>query len=486
MSSWKKIQRKIEKNVKSMVHKPLSYAINTVGNTLGIDDLSEKITKGTIDKWIAPEHKDTVEGVVIALASAGAIPGVPSLTQTLSNITGITNPTQLRAMAGAVMNPKDPLRGAVVGAYMPKVAGQIQRTFGTDANVSRIIADGAYSAAIGQDPKAGMLNSAARIATEKVWDEKKGNPITDFLNNIPGDVGDFFRSDIGKTVSGFFTGVGGNIGQLGSLLDNIGLTGAKKDMVEEMLTIAALTQLGQMTAKDAIEIAKGYEEQQKQLTQSLVEDAKKMSDPKYIETNVQKAQAEVNKQYGSARIMEQQNLFARGLGNRMPGRVGAISADQAVANAKARQDIETAAPLQSMQAINMALTPVQNAAQYSRTRADEQAALPVNTYLAIKAANAKSPADDYYRAELERLKNLENTGKSTQISIPGVTLGPPNKPEEPIPGAVSAENPLYHQNTFTTGWANMYPPANNYNSSPPAPSGPVGDFNYKNNGSYYV
>lgn len=295
--------------------------------------------------------------------------------------------------------------------------------------------------------------------------------VGNILQGLGGDVGDFFKTDIGKAVTTFFKNAGGNIGKVGTLLDQLGITDQKKDMVEDMLTVAALTALGQITAKDAIDTAKQYESQQKALTESLVADAAKFSDPKYIEANVQKAQADVNKQYGNARQATMQDLYARGLGDRMPGQVGAETADQAAALSGTRQNIELNAPLQAMTATNMALGPVATAAKNARTRADEQAQLPVNTWLALKAANASSPLDDYYRAQLAAMNAAKNppatTTPTTTTTLPtgGWTPTPtstdPNNPNETVGDFPTGDDTYGLARTAAaTGGANTYAPNN--------------------------
>src|SRR3972149_5454705 len=98
------------------------------------------------------------------------------------------------------------------------------------------------------------------------------------LAALPGDLGEFFSSDLGKTAMGLLTG--GNTGAFSGLFDALGLNPGQKDFIEHLATLAALTAAGNYLAKDELEKASTAEALEYNLVTGLSQAAAQYNDPK--------------------------------------------------------------------------------------------------------------------------------------------------------------------------------------------------------------
>ena len=232
-----------------------------------------------------------------------------------------------------------------------------------------------------------------------------------------GSIGEFFKSPLGKAASTLFGLSGGN----GGILEALGITGKKKDMVEEMLTLVALSELGNVYAKDAINKAKEYDAYEKQNILDLVHDANKFDDPTYKQQIMQKNVEAVHNNYANSAASAERDLYSRGMGERTPGVKAGILSNEAQATAGAMRDTETANTNQAMQARLNLSNVLASATGRANSEAQAQRTAPYEAYKAIVGANKTTPMDEYYNAQTQQMK-ANNYGMGTG-NIPDNTSG---------------------------------------------------------------
>ncbi|RLC88419.1 MAG: hypothetical protein DRJ03_02750 [Chloroflexi bacterium] len=230
------------------------------------------------------------------------------------------------------------------------------------------------------------------------------------LPELPGKIGEFFKTNAGKAAMSIFGNTGGDMGAIGDLLDNMGITGRSKDMVEEMLTLAALTAFSNKFAKEALNKAKEYEGKEQLAIDALFTAAQKMSDPKALEQTVQASLEDVGKEYKRAKQSATHDLYQRGLGLRMPGATSRLENEEAEARLRARRDIEGEQPMRALQANIAALSPMQNYSERLRAAAEAERALPLEFYKSVKEGTRQNPMDEYYRAMADYYRNQMPAG----------------------------------------------------------------------------
>lgn len=102
-----------------------TLGMDKVGNA--IKGVSKKFTENTFDKWIAPEHKDTLESIAGAAITSGLIP-IPGLGKFPDFIKSAWNlsPTMSNMAIGALQNPDNPVQGALMQGYGSKTGDFIR------------------------------------------------------------------------------------------------------------------------------------------------------------------------------------------------------------------------------------------------------------------------------------------------------------------------------------------------------------------------
>ena len=229
-----------------------------------------------------------------------------------------------------------------------------------------------------------------------------------------GSIGQFFSTPLGKAAAGVFGLSGGN----GGLLEMLGLTGRKKDMVEEMLTLAALSELGNKFAKEAINKAKEYDTYERDNILGLVNDANKFDDPTYKQQLISKNVENVHNQYAAAAQAASQDLYSRGMGERTPGVTAGILSNEAQAKSAEQRDTETALTNNAMTARLNLGNVLASASGRANTEANTLRQMPFQAYQAIKADMKPDPMADYYSALAQQMKNQNyGLGGSTDGGI---------------------------------------------------------------------
>jgi len=254
-------------------------------------------------------------------------------------------------------------------------------------------AGAAMSAITGGDPLKGAIGGAISGG---------------ILGNLPGDVGKFFDSDVGRAITGSFDASGRNPAALSGILEQFGLSGRSKDMVEELLTLGALAAFSNKFAKDALNKAKEFEDKERASVQNLVAQAEKLSDPVLLEQNTQKAMEQVSREFGKQREAVESNLFARGLGRRVAGPMARLGAEEAAERLRSRRDLETAYPERALRAQAATMAPLQNLSERLRATAEEERRLPFELYQMLKEeTRPKSPMEQYYADQLAKMRAQE-------------------------------------------------------------------------------
>lgn len=230
------------------------------------------------------------------------------------------------------------------------------------------------------------------------------------LSSIPGGVGQFFNSDIGKTLTGLFIGGGGKSGLFGGTFGN--LFGDIGDNLGDIATYAALAFAGKEFAKDAISRSNELNTQEKGVVDQLVSNAQKLSTPEYQESVIQKSLENVNRETQASKESAERELYGRGLGLRTAGAVGRIGSDAAKTRAATRRDLSVQLPLAATQALSAASGPLQTAAERAEKTAAEESRMPLDFYMSMKNANRATPMDQYY-ANLNQ--QLQQQNQQAQI-----------------------------------------------------------------------
>jgi len=229
----------------------------------------------------------------------------------------------------------------------------------------------------------GIIKAGVAMANDQ-------SPISAVLGAMGGDVGKFFNSTIGKVlIAAISSGNGGNIS---GLLDKWGITGKAKDMLEEIATFAALSFFSKEYAKDAISKANEMETRESDLVKSLADTAAQYSNPVYQEGQIQKGLEDLATQYGRAKTSTEQNLYGRGMGERMPGATEALARGEAIDRFGARRTIGAQNIDTALKANAAAIAPVSTLAAKLRAKSDLMEQLPFDFYMSIKNANRADPA----------------------------------------------------------------------------------------------
>jgi len=340
---------------------------------------------------------------LVAAPLSGAIAAAPGI--------GSTGGAAIASGMTAPLYGGNPWEAALMGGVSqaaPGVANEAvneMADLGINSSVGNILASAGLTAASGGDPVRGAILSGMQ----------------QILPNLPGDMGEFFKTDFGKLVSTQFLNLGGMSSGFTNWLSGIGISGEAKDVLEQILGITLLTGAGKMLAKDAIKQANALEHALYNpdtgggLLTDMVATAKNLSSPEYMEKMVQEAQEDVVSQYANERKALESDLYARGLGEYTPGPGSYLHDAEARAKLEARRDIELGFPTEALQAQSAVAGVVQNAAQSARDTANEQMKIPFDLYQSYLEGRREDPYAEYLKAQTAQMQAAQ------QAAAPAVT-----------------------------------------------------------------
>jgi hypothetical protein len=190
---------------------------------------SQKFTAATFDKWIAPEHKDTLETVATGLALGGAIPGINGLGSYWGGMPGgVGGNAILGGLAGGLNTgvegmAKGALGGAALG-YLGKGLGQNWTTQGGTPKAGTTA--GAPASSGGMNLDTALTN--ARTAGSGSWGSATAGAAAPAA--AAGGGGNFLQNLVGGLKSGVTNMATGGI--LGSITNALGLGGSAQQGVQ--------------------------------------------------------------------------------------------------------------------------------------------------------------------------------------------------------------------------------------------------------------
>lgn len=228
------------------------------------------------------------------------------------------------------------------------------------------------------------------------------------LGQLPGGIGKFFNSDMGKSLLGMFIGSGGNKG----VFDGLGSLGGS---LGDVATFMALAYAGKEFAKESISRANELNDKEYSTITQLVDSAQQFSKPEYKEAVIQKSLEAVDREAQAAKQGAEQNLFARGLGNRTPGAVARIGSDTAQTRAETRRNLGIQLPQAATSMLAAAAGPLSSAADRAAKTAAEESRMPLDFYMAMNAANKVSPMDEYYKNLNQQQQQQQGTNNTNDL-----------------------------------------------------------------------
>jgi len=341
---------------------------------MGFDfgDFTRAITENTTDKWIAPEHKDSVEAIAGMVAALTV--GAPMLSNIGSFATGATGSATIGSMAS----------------------------------------NAALAAMGGGDPKQGAILAGVGA----------------IRGNLPGGLGTFFSANpIGQNLIQAFASSGGDMGAIGNILGNLGFGGKQKDVIEQVLALMALAGISKEFAKDAISKANRLEGEEEAVINEMITTARSIVPTDENDELMYRKLADTTaSEYRQVYENFTHELSTKGMldTNIAAGQLRRIGQEAAAQNLENRREIMLSRPERSaaaLTAMGTALTPLDQMAQRARATAEEQRMLPFNIAKDLYAANRRSPIDDYYAAMTEDLKNRQY-GDAGAGTVPLVQIVP--------------------------------------------------------------